>query len=601
MGYSAAARVGAASGGGGAAAGRSAAAAMATAEGEETDDDVALAAADGGILRAVSFVLWRVALLNPRRSYDYGAHWRYAQYLRIVMRIILTIFTAAIVVFATWAALQSVQFRFEVFQTAMAKVSPIPDGLKVYTDAFALFMRGNLSVAELEATRRKRSSRYQGMCQRNWFSSAATVAPEADSQSLFMGDMAFFSMLAYVAPFDEVASFDRLFAFYKQHRAGGGGWELQNPLRDVWEPLRQTPMPAEFGAAIEQERVDIVRWSQLHLAQSLRSPFFHFRRSKRPATASAASAGDSATSEGGDGGGGDGYVHLFVVRGTEMSFAADFWQNIIVFADVFLIEQLANFVPCVGLVPIEFIRDLVSATNFIARPPDAFYYHVHLHKYMRAVQLLYDAHDEVTAAVGANAGTSTTTITIEAPDDDQETLLRENDPVAVAAPATAVTTTTTTTTTPSKSVHVRGRSDYVCAGHSLGGVGCQLASPSLKIPAIAFSAPGSLLMSRKFNLGSEATEAFVTNVVVTNDIIPLIGTLNGEVHNVLCEHGSSLICHSVQLTFWRTMQHCDVMRRKFGDLAMTYQMEQSEMVKQLHRLNRFVERIVGFKLHFGDY
>lgn len=237
---------------------------------------------------------------------------------------------------------------------------------------------------------------------------------------------------------------------------------------------------------------------------------------------------------------GIGYDHLFVTRGTELTLASDFWQNGIIFSDVFLIEQLANIVPGVGLLPIEFVRDLVAATNFIAKVPPELYWHIHLQRYVRAVQLLC-----------VHRGTL-----------DQQT--------------------------------------FAMTAHSLGGVVSQAAGPPLKIPVVAFSAPGTVYMSRKFGVSAEATEAYVTNVVVSNDLIPLIGTVNGEVHNINCEHSSSLLCHAIQLSFWRVMHHCDSSRRLFSNVEATYNITPSNIAQKLDALNKKVEAFLGFTLEFGD-
>jgi len=241
-----------------------------------------------------------------------------------------------------------------------------------------------------------------------------------------------------------------------------------------------------------------------------------------------------------------------------MAFAADFWQNVVIFADVFLVEQLAHFVPGVGLLPIEFIRDLVSATNFIARTPAAFFYHTHILKYMRATQLLNMYRNKKIEKEFASANKMT---------NKRKTILQDRN---------------------------------VGAGHSLGGVVVQLAGPQLKIPAVAFSAPGTVYMSRKFGVSADATEGFVTNMVVSNDLIPLIGTVNGEVHNVLCEHDGSLICHSVQLSFWRLMTKCGLMRKVF-DVDVSYKRRQSQMVLFLHQMNSWLESIIGMKLSFEKF
>jgi hypothetical protein len=190
------------------------------------------------------------------------------------------------------------------------------------------------------------------------------------------------------------------------------------------------------------------------------------------------------------------YDHVIAVRGTDTGFASDFWQNVLVFADVFLFQQLSYVVPFVGFLQPDSVSDLLAAANvFTRRLTETYYYHTQVVNYLRALHLLGGAADR-----------------------------------------------------------------YAVTGHSLGGVVAQLAGVATVTPTIVFSSPGVRLMRGKFDLPPDLTESLITNVVASNDPVPLIGQLNGEVHHIRCEYGSALLCHMVELQLWRQLEMCYAFR-----------------------------------------
>ena len=102
------------------------------------------------ILSSISFVFWRVVLMNARKSYDYGAHWKVAQYIRVVMRAVISFFCLVVVALSSWVAIQSIQFRYEGYKSKMLQArnvldennNTLPDQIEVYAPSFSMFMKG---------------------------------------------------------------------------------------------------------------------------------------------------------------------------------------------------------------------------------------------------------------------------------------------------------------------------------------------------------------------------------------------------------------------------------------------------------------------------
>jgi pimeloyl-ACP methyl ester carboxylesterase len=198
-------------------------------------------------------------------------------------------------------------------------------------------------------------------------------------------------------------------------------------------------------------------------------------------------------------------VSVIAVRGTEASFARDFLQNILIFSEVFLFEMGAMLVPGAGLLPESLIRDLIRVGSLMDVAVLDFDTRRRRHHYYHAVE------DYIRAWRAADDGA------------------HKNDHIIVA-------------------------------GHSLGGVVAQIVGARMRVPAVAFSSPGIALMDRKFGIDSDAIDAYITNVVVSNDFIPSIGKLGGSVNHIQCEHRRVGVCHSMELQTIRLWSMCPAYR-----------------------------------------
>lgn len=108
--------------------------------------------------------------------------------------------------------------------------------------------------------------------------------------------------------------------------------------------------------------------------------------------------------------------------------------------------------------------------------------------------------------------------------------------------------------------HVAKDDRLVLTGHSLGGVVSQIVAARKRVPALAFSSPGIGLMYKKFGVSPDSIDAYTSNVVASNDIIPLIDRLSGTVHHIQCEHTRAQICHSIELHTIRMWSMCSSYR-----------------------------------------
>ncbi|KNC56511.1 uncharacterized protein AMSG_11532 [Thecamonas trahens ATCC 50062] len=89
---------------------------------------------------------------------------------------------------------------------------------------------------------------------------------------------------------------------------------------------------------------------------------------------------------------------------------------------------------------------------------------------------------------------------------------------------------------------------FLLTGHSLGGALAKIVGARHALPAVAFSSPGIVLSRLKFGVSAAAINAAVTNVVPSNDMIPLVDLQGGVVVNVGCSSPSPGKCHEVERT-----------------------------------------------------
>lgn len=96
-------------------------------------------------------------------------------------------------------------------------------------------------------------------------------------------------------------------------------------------------------------------------------------------------------------------------------------------------------------------------------------------------------------------------------------------------------------------------------GHSLGGGVAMLVGAKLKLPAISFSGPNSLLSSIKFGFSTENLNTFALNVVPQRDPIARVDDFALITQQIRCriEHNEpSYLCHSIVRTICEIQFTC---------------------------------------------
>ena len=98
-----------------------------------------------------------------------------------------------------------------------------------------------------------------------------------------------------------------------------------------------------------------------------------------------------------------------------------------------------------------------------------------------------------------------------------------------------------------------------------------------------------MLSRKKFGVERRALDAFATNVITSNDIIPQIDRQAGTIYNLQCEYYRGDLCHSIELHLMRIVSMC-------ADVRATMQVNATISIKaQLH------ERILKyFGLDWGE-
>lgn len=113
-------------------------------------------------------------------------------------------------------------------------------------------------------------------------------------------------------------------------------------------------------------------------------------------------------------------------------------------------------------------------------------------------------------------------------------------------------------------IATRGNSSRVLlTGHSLGGALAAIVGSQMHIQAVSFGSPGILASRKKFHLTAESIHKYVTTIVSSNDVFPLVGRQGGEIHHVLCLSSMKEACHALEFligTLWRS---CSSIRERF--------------------------------------
>lgn len=97
-------------------------------------------------------------------------------------------------------------------------------------------------------------------------------------------------------------------------------------------------------------------------------------------------------------------------------------------------------------------------------------------------------------------------------------------------------------------------------GHSLGGSIAQIVGAKLAVPGVGFSSPGIVMSHKKFAVSRKAIDAYGTNVITSNDVIPKIDRQGGTLYNLQCEYSRGDLCHSIELHLTRIVAMCPNIR-----------------------------------------
>jgi hypothetical protein len=208
---------------------------------------------------------------------------------------------------------------------------------------------------------------------------------------------------------------------------------------------------------------------------------------------------------------------VIAIRGTEPGFARDALQNVLIFSEVFLFQAISVIVPGAGLLPESMVKDLIRVGSMIDVAVLDFDQRRNRHHYYHAVEAYIGAFTQLQAVKAAGKKR------------------RERGTLSIE--------------------------DIIITGHSLGGVVAQIVGSRLRTPAVAFSAPGIALLERKFSIDPHAIDAYITNVVASNDFLATIGKLGGNVNHIQCEHRRAEVCHSAELQTIRLWTMCPQYRQ----------------------------------------
>ena len=198
------------------------------------------------------------------------------------------------------------------------------------------------------------------------------------------------------------------------------------------------------------------------------------------------------------------------IRGTDQSSASDFLQNALIFSETFIFSAITTFVPGSSLLSDSVVKDLIRAASSF-------------HSWLLSAHAADGGHPDPTHRYDAAIANYVLAFLGSTCADPSNAACRES---------------------------------FVLTGHSLGGTLAQIVGAKHRLAAVAFSSPGIVLLERKYGIGREDLDAYVTNIVVSNDFFPNIGKLGGTVHHVACEETRADVCHAIELQTIRQFTNC---------------------------------------------
>ncbi|EAN99169.1 hypothetical protein TcCL_NonESM02366 [Trypanosoma cruzi] len=218
-------------------------------------------------------------------------------------------------------------------------------------------------------------------------------------------------------------------------------------------------------------------------------------------------------------------MSIIAVSGTDMTSFRDFLIDVNLFFEVVLYHLLSNIIPGAVILPSELIADLIRLAS-------------------------------LPAAKNRESETWETLVS------SRNTNLRvcENNNYRRDYFADVYNHLAFVGSRPNPPKHV------LLTGHSLGGAVASVIGSRMGIHAVGFSAPGISLSRKKFGIDLESIHKFVTRVISSHDIFPMIGGSGGEEHHVECLAKTRELCHAMEFlvgTLWRS---CGSIRARYPSI-----------------------------------
>ena len=219
-------------------------------------------------------------------------------------------------------------------------------------------------------------------------------------------------------------------------------------------------------------------------------------------------------------------VSVVAVRGTDLTSAVDLLQDYVMYATPVLYHILANVVPGSIFLPAKLINDFIHVISCLDRL-----------WYVPKVPGLPTL-SGLGLATGLMRDRQFDTIVLERVDAELSRRKLWD--------------------------HTEARRRVLLAGHSLGGAINHIVGSKRHLYSVAFSAPGVLLMHKRYHISRADVHRTAITFVVSNDIVPTIGWQGGELHHLECAADRREFCHAMEYMIFTMWTGCPSIRRRYS-------------------------------------